>query len=97
MEPGAVVMSEPIVVPGVLAGERIDRAVALLTGWSRADVQVLLARAAIVIDGHAVSKSHKLVEGSVIEVLEEPAVGVIGLDCDVLPVSGRRRDLRAAG
>lgn len=64
-----------MVVPGVLAGERVDRAVALLTGWSRADVQVLLARAAIVIDGHAVSKSHKLVEGSVIEVLEEPAVG----------------------
>jgi 23S rRNA pseudouridine1911/1915/1917 synthase len=68
-------VSEPIVVPGVLAGERIDRAVALLTGWSRADVQVLLGRGAIVIDGHAVSKSHKLVEGSVIEVLEEPAVG----------------------
>ena len=44
-------MSEPIVVPGVLAGERVDRAVALLTGWSRADVQVLLAKAAIVIDG----------------------------------------------
>jgi 23S rRNA pseudouridine1911/1915/1917 synthase len=67
--------SEPIVVPAVLAGERVDRAVALLTGWSRADVQVLLARAAIVIDGNAVNKSHKLVEGSVIEVLEEPAVG----------------------
>ncbi len=64
-----------MVVPGVLAGERVDRAVALLTGWSRADVQVLLARAAIVIDGRAVNKSHKLVEGSVIEVLEEPAVG----------------------
>jgi 23S rRNA pseudouridine1911/1915/1917 synthase len=59
----------------VLAGERVDRAVALLTGWSRADVQVLLGRGAIVIDGQAVSKSHKLVEGSVIEVLEEPAVG----------------------
>ena len=68
-------MSEPIVVPGVLAGERVDRAVALLTGWSRADVQALLARGAIVIDGQAVSKSHKLVEGSVVELLEEPAVG----------------------
>lgn len=68
-------MNEPIVVPGVLAGERVDRAVALLTGWSRADVQVLLGKAAIVIDGRAVSKSHKLVEGSVIELLEEPAVG----------------------
>ncbi|MDQ1510858.1 MAG: rRNA synthase [Actinomycetota bacterium] len=68
-------MSEPIPVPAVLAGERVDRAVALLTGWSRADVQVLLARGAIVIDGRAVSKSHKLVEGTVIEVLEEPVVG----------------------
>jgi len=68
-------MNEAIPVPAVLAGERVDRAVALLTGWSRADVQVLLARGAIVIDGHAVSKSHKLVEGAVIEVLEEPAVG----------------------
>jgi 23S rRNA pseudouridine1911/1915/1917 synthase len=68
-------MSEPIPVPAVLAGERVDRAVALLTGWSRADVQVLLARGAIVIDGRAVSKSHKLVEGAVIEVLEEPTVG----------------------
>jgi 23S rRNA pseudouridine1911/1915/1917 synthase len=68
-------LEEPLVVPAVLAGERVDRAVALLTGWSRADVQELLGRAAIVIDGEAVSKSHKLVEGTVIEVLEEPAVG----------------------
>src|SRR4051812_12091114 len=68
-------LEEPLVVPAVLAGERVDRAVALLTGWSRADVQELLGRAAIVIDGQAVSKSHKLVEGTLIEVLEEPAVG----------------------
>ena len=68
-------MTEPIVVPAVLAGERVDRAVALLTGWSRADVQELLARAAIVIDGREVAKSHRLVEGSVVELLEEPAVG----------------------
>jgi 23S rRNA pseudouridine1911/1915/1917 synthase len=68
-------VTEPIVVPAVLAGERVDRAVALLTGWSRADVQTLLARAAIVIDGRAVSKSHRLVEGSVVELLDEPTVG----------------------
>jgi 23S rRNA pseudouridine1911/1915/1917 synthase len=68
-------VTEPIVVPEVLAGERVDRAVALLTGWSRADVQELLARAAIVIDGQRVGKSHKLVAGTVVELLEEPAVG----------------------
>ena len=68
-------MTEPIVVPEVLAGERVDRAVALLTGWSRADVQELLARAAIVIDGQPVGKSHKLVAGTVVELLEEPTVG----------------------
>lgn len=70
-------MSEPIVVPDVLAGERVDSAVALLTGWSRADVQTLVGRGAIVIDGNAVSKSHRLVAGSVIEVLEEPALDAI--------------------
>jgi 23S rRNA pseudouridine1911/1915/1917 synthase len=68
-------MSEPISVPAALEGERVDRAVALLTGWSRADVQALLARDAIVVDGRAVGKSHRLVAGTVIEVLEEPAVG----------------------
>ncbi len=65
-------MSEPIPVPGPLAGERIDRAVALLTGWSRGDVQDLLARDAIVVDGRPVGKSHRLVEGTVIELLDEP-------------------------
>ena len=68
-------MTEPIPVPAALAGERIDHAVALLTGWSRADVQVLLARDAIVVDGRPVGKSHRLVEGTVIEVLDEPVSG----------------------
>jgi 23S rRNA pseudouridine1911/1915/1917 synthase len=69
----ALVVSEPIPVPGTLAGERIDRAVALLTGWTRGDVQALLARDAIVVDGRPVGKSHRLVEGTVIELLDEPA------------------------
>jgi len=68
-------VTEPIPVPAALAGERIDRAVALLTGWSRGDVQTLLARDAIVVDGHPVGKSHRLVEGTVIELLEEPESG----------------------
>jgi 23S rRNA pseudouridine1911/1915/1917 synthase len=67
-------VGEPIPVPPTLDGERIDRAVALLTGWSRADVQVLLARDAIVVDGRPVGKSHRLVVGTVIEVLDDPAV-----------------------
>jgi 23S rRNA pseudouridine1911/1915/1917 synthase len=58
-----------------LAGERIDRAVALLTGWTRGDVQALLARDAIVVDGQPVGKSHRLVEGTVIELLDEPTTG----------------------
>ena len=67
-------MGEPIEVPATLEGERIDRAVALLTGWSRADVQVLLARDAIVVDGRPIGKSHRLVVGTVIEILDDPAV-----------------------
>ena len=61
-------------VPATLEGERIDSAVALITGWSRADVQVLFARDAIVVDGKPVGKSHRLVAGSVIEILDEPAI-----------------------
>ena len=50
-EPSGTIGERADRVPAVLAGERVDRAVALLTGWSRADVQVLLARDAIVVDG----------------------------------------------
>jgi 23S rRNA pseudouridine1911/1915/1917 synthase len=65
---------EPMPVPDTLDGERIDSAVALITGWSRADVQVLLASDAIVVDGRPVGKSHRLVAGTVIEILAEPAI-----------------------
>ena len=64
---------EPIEVPQVLDGERVDRAVALLTGWSRNDVQTLLEAGSIVVDGRAVSKSHKLRVGETVDVLAEPA------------------------
>ena len=72
-------------VPETLDGERIDSAVALITGWSRADVQALLARDEIVVDGAPVGKSHRLVAGTVIEILGEP-------DVDVPPVG----DLKVA-
>jgi 23S rRNA pseudouridine1911/1915/1917 synthase len=64
--------SEPIVVPAVLDGERLDRTVALLTGWTRAAVQTLLEQGAVLVDGRPVAKSHKLKAGAVIELLAEP-------------------------
>ncbi len=64
---------QSIVVPGALEGERLDRAVALLTGWPRAAVQSLLDGGNVLVDGRAVAKSHRLREGSVVELLSEPA------------------------
>jgi 23S rRNA pseudouridine1911/1915/1917 synthase len=63
---------ETFVVPDALAGERIDRAVALLTGWSRAEVQSLVAAGAVLVDGQPPIKSHRLTAGAVIELLAEP-------------------------
>jgi 23S rRNA pseudouridine1911/1915/1917 synthase len=63
---------EPIDVPQALDGERVDRAVALLTGWSRNDVQALLESGAVVVDGRAVNKSYKLRTGQVVDLLGEP-------------------------
>jgi 23S rRNA pseudouridine1911/1915/1917 synthase len=60
------------VVPAALEGERLDRAVALLTGWPRAAVQSLLDGGSVLVDGRAVAKSHRLRDGAVIELLAEP-------------------------
>ncbi len=65
-------MTESFVVPAALGGERLDRAVALLTGWPRAAVQTLLDDRSVLVDGRAVAKSHRLREGAVIELLAEP-------------------------
>src|SRR5262249_43252383 len=65
--------AESIEIPAALDGERVDRAVALITGWSRADVQTLLDNGSILVDGRTVAKSHKLRAGAVIELLGEPA------------------------
>jgi 23S rRNA pseudouridine1911/1915/1917 synthase len=61
-----------VVVPASLAGERVDRAVALLTGWSRADVAVLVEEGAVRVDGLPVAKSRRLAEGEEVEVEGEP-------------------------
>jgi 23S rRNA pseudouridine1911/1915/1917 synthase len=56
------------VVPAVLAGERVDRAVALLTGRARSDVAELIAAGAVLVGGRAATaRSRRLREGEVIE------------------------------
>jgi 23S rRNA pseudouridine1911/1915/1917 synthase len=59
-------------VPASLAGERVDRAVALLTGWSRADVAALIEQGAVLVGGQPVAKSRRLAEGEEVEVEGEP-------------------------
>ena len=46
---------------------------ALLTGWSRAEVQVLIEDGDVQVDGRSVIKSRKLEEGEVVDLLAEPA------------------------
>jgi 23S rRNA pseudouridine1911/1915/1917 synthase len=77
-------MAEPLAVPEALVGERVDRAVALLTGWTRREVQELVEAGAVLVDGAPVPKSRKLEAGNVIELLDEPAVvGLPGADPEV--------------
>jgi 23S rRNA pseudouridine1911/1915/1917 synthase len=61
-------------VPDALEGERVDRAVALLTGWTRSEVASLLARGAVSVDGTPVAKSRRLVAGEVVAVEGAPEV-----------------------
>jgi 23S rRNA pseudouridine1911/1915/1917 synthase len=80
-------MDEELAVPGSLEGERVDRAVALLTGWTRSEVQELVAQGAVLVDGQAVAKSRRLVAGEMIELLAEPvAQGHPQPDPTVVPV-----------
>ena len=78
-------------------GERVDRAVAMLTGWSRAEVQAVADRGEIMVDGRVVAKSRKLEAGERVEVLGRPAAaappGPEAVPVDVR-VRGRRRHRR---
>jgi 23S rRNA pseudouridine1911/1915/1917 synthase len=87
-------------VPSALAGERIDRVVALLTGSTRAQASDLIAAAKVEVDGVIATKgSARVAEGSVIEVtIDEPvarevlaadpsiAVTVVHEDADLIVV-----------
>lgn len=85
-------------VPESLAGERVDRAVAMLTGWSRAEVQALAAAGRIRVDGRPVAKRHRLVAGEHVTVAgrqrvdEPPAPEAVPIevryaDADVIVVA----------
>jgi 23S rRNA pseudouridine1911/1915/1917 synthase len=84
-------MPEPFRVPPALAGERVDRAVAFVTGFSRSDVADLVGSGAVLVDGVAVAKSRRLAEGETVEVLSAPsAAGVPGPE--PVPVDVRYED-----
>jgi 23S rRNA pseudouridine1911/1915/1917 synthase len=85
-------VAEQLTVPDALAGERIDRAVALLTGWTRREVQELVAAGAVLVDGEPVPKSRKLEAGSVIELLDEPTVAGRPAADPSIPVVVRHED-----
>ncbi len=83
---------EPLVVPTTLAGERLDRAVALLTGWSRSEVQHLVDDGAVLVGGEPAAKSRRLEAGEAIELLAAPAAPALpGPEPDV-PVDVRAVD-----
>src|SRR5207245_1953328 len=56
-------------VPAALAGERVDRVVAMLTGLPRADVSVLVDSGAVRLRGRVVAtRSTRVAEGDELEV-----------------------------
>jgi 23S rRNA pseudouridine1911/1915/1917 synthase len=61
------------VVPESLAGERVDRAVAFLTGWTRSDVQTMVDGGHVLVGGQPVAKSRRLVAGDEVAVKGQPA------------------------
>ena len=63
-----------LTVPSSLGGERVDKAVALLTGLTRGEVNSLVETGAVRVGGRPVaSRSRKLVAGDVLEVDVPPA------------------------
>ncbi|MGH9213642.1 MAG: RluA family pseudouridine synthase [Acidimicrobiales bacterium] len=68
-------MGEPVAtaVPAAMAGERLDRVVAMMTGVSRAAAAELVSRGAVEVDGAAVTtRSQRVSEGSQVRI-ELPA------------------------
>jgi len=66
-------MTLTVTVPAALAGERVDRAVALLLGLSRRDVERLCDASEIRVDGRPVAKSRRLAEGETLTAPDSPS------------------------
>jgi len=62
----------PVEVPTTLAGERVDRAVALLTGWSRSEVRTLMEAGAVLVNGDAAVRSARLEAGDQLDWIGAP-------------------------
>lgn len=86
-------------VPAALIGERVDRALATLTSWSRAEISRLCDAGDVLVAGRPAAKSRRLAEGEIVELLAEPppaelpgpdtgvAVAVRHVDDDVVVVA----------
>lgn len=62
-------MSEPIAIPATLAGTRVDRVVALLTGLSRSEVRLMVERGDIRLNGHRVTApARKVAAGETLDI-----------------------------
>lgn len=74
-------------VPESLSGERIDRALSLLTGRSRSDTAKLVAEGCVLIDGQAArANSARVAAGSTVEVIEmHAAAQVPPRDHEIVP------------
>ncbi|MFA5883895.1 MAG: RluA family pseudouridine synthase [Acidimicrobiia bacterium] len=84
---------EPVewTVPEALAGERVDRAVAMATGWSRAEVQAVAAEGGILVDGRPAAKSLKLAAGQRVVVARRPEAAA-PLGPEAVPLAVRYED-----
>lgn len=72
--------SRVLLVPGGLAGDRVDAAAARMLGLSRSYVGDLISAGAVRLDGAAASKSDRVKEGAMLEVDlpdEDPGVRVV--------------------
>jgi 23S rRNA pseudouridine1911/1915/1917 synthase len=81
-----------VVVPPALAGERVDRAVALLLDVTRSRAQALVVDGAVRVDGRAVGRSHRLVEGESVSLPEIVAPVVTGPEPEDLALVVRYED-----
>lgn len=79
--PGVTVVRD--VVPSALAGERIDRVVAMMTGVSRATASELVADGAVTVNGEVLStRSHRLDIDDVVDVDLPESAPAPSIDAD---------------